>query len=378
MVANSLIVVGLGYGDEGKGSIVDFLCSEFNIEYVVKYSGGHQAGHRVVVGDKEHVFSQYGAGALAGVPTILDREFIIEPLAMRAECKALGNLGACIELYIHEECPVTTPYHRAFCRVREAIVRHGSCGVGIGATRQTDILGIGMTYKDFWSRGDTSPAISKLRRLRSYFLSEAATLGSGGEQKYWDEFSDQFNRNPVQVYDEMRSAFPPATAASVVQQRQARIVFEGSQGVLLDELYGQHPHTTWSTVTPRNALEYPFVDRADAVVIGVMRTYLTRHGRGWIGSQFSGENCNDDPNNQVNDWQGQLRRTSWEANVLKHALYAAKPDCIAMNHMDKDELPDSLGDLPPVAICGYGARRSEKGFVSQKLLEALDGSLCLA
>lgn len=382
----SLIVVGLGYGDEGKGSIVDFLCSEFEVDFVVKYSGGHQAGHRVVVGDKEHVFSQFGAGALAGVPTILDREFIIEPFAMEKEREALSDLGANTEIYVHPECPVTTPYHRAFCRLRESLVGHGSCGVGVGVTRQTYNLGIGLSYCDLM-RGAPDDALSKLRRLRSWVIGEAGSL-NGGKVGDWDEFLEAMDCSPVRVLQDMRIAFARICQIwrqdfidrNLMVRQGATLVFEGSQGVLLDEMHGQYPYTTWSTVTPRNALEFPGVNRDEAVVIGVMRTYLTRHGNGDMypcGTPQRSSFTKDDPNNQWNRWQGEMRRGAWTSELFQLSLRAAKPDCLAVNHHDVDSLSLSPGIT---AIVGRGPDRSSKRWLESQSIDrlAIKKRLCLA
>ena len=90
----AILTVDLGFGDAGKGSIVDFLTREYRAHTVVRYNGGAQAGHRVVTpAGAEHVFAQFGSGTLAGAATHLSRFMLVEPLAMRAEADHLHRLG---------------------------------------------------------------------------------------------------------------------------------------------------------------------------------------------------------------------------------------------------------------------------------------------
>ncbi len=352
---NSFVVVGLGFGDEGKGATVDFLCSEFEIDFVVKYSGGHQAGHRVVVGERDHVFAQFGAGALAGVPTVLDRDFIIEPMAMEVEREALERLGGNTKMYIHPDCPVTTRYHRAFNRLTELKNQHGSCGVGVGATRMTDNIGIGIRASDVGRYGFES----QVRRLRSYLLSELCRA-TEGVVAHPDAapLMAEFDVHPAVVCKEV-SGVEHIPFASIPED--ASVVFEGSQGILLDELYGYHPYTTWSTVTPRNALEFPGFDRSRSLIVGVMRTYMTRHGNGPMGDLgvlHSGLRTNSDPNNQYNQWQGHMRELRWGQDELDYALNVSGADVIALNHIDRMSL--GVDCRVPVFIRGAGEDRSAR------------------
>ena len=354
----SYVVVGLGYGDEGKGATVDFLCDQFKADYVVKYSGGHQAGHRVVVGDKQHVFSQYGSGAIAGVPTYLDRDFIIEPMAMAAERSALVKLGANVEIGINPNCPVTTRYHRAFNRLGGG---GATCGLGIGATRVTDNIGIGLVHCEL--HHGVYRVEEKVRRIRSYLLSEAKRKD---ESCYTDEwFMNEMNVSPMQVAGELVEARLECHD-TFEYPMSGTIVFEGSQGVLLDETYGDR-FATYSTVTPRNAFEYPGFDRSNAVVVGVMRTYLTRHGDGPFAS--NAELCSD-PNNQFNEWQGNMRRCQW-STTIRRSLSIAKPDVVAMNHCDEQPSPD-VGCA--VLVESTGPDRSDRVIMADEIRKSLSDS----
>src|SRR4051812_32543622 len=140
---HAFLTVDLGFGDAGKGSIVDFLTRAHAAHTVVRYNGGAQAAHRVVTAGpspREHVFAQFGSGTLAGAATHLSRFMLLDPLAMVAEERHLQTLGvtdAFARTTIDERALVTTPFQRAVNRLKELARgdgRHGSCGMGIGET----------------------------------------------------------------------------------------------------------------------------------------------------------------------------------------------------------------------------------------------------
>src|SRR6185295_18463293 len=133
------VVAGLGFGDEGKGTITEFIAKTIGAKIVVRYNGGAQAAHNVVTPDgRHHTFSQFGSGSLVGAGTHLSKHVIIEPLALMNERRALLKVGGNTEISINHDALITTQYHRAANRLREILRkdgRHGSCGMGIGETR---------------------------------------------------------------------------------------------------------------------------------------------------------------------------------------------------------------------------------------------------
>ena len=155
-VNGHVIVVDLGYGDAGKGTIVDWLCaraadaarntSDRPVQAVVRFNGGAQAAHHVLArGTRQparaHPFAQFGSGTFTpGTRTFLSRFMLVDPLALVAEAEHLGELGVRDPfglVAIDRDALLTTPYHRAANQAREAARgdgRHGSCGLGIGET----------------------------------------------------------------------------------------------------------------------------------------------------------------------------------------------------------------------------------------------------
>ena len=138
----AILVVDLGFGDAGKGSLVDYYVRHYRAHTVVRFNGGAQAAHNVVTPDgRHHKFSQFGSGTFVpGVRTHLSRYMLVDPVALLAEERHLRQVGvpdAFARLTIDPNAPVVTPFQRAANRLRElqrAAGRHGSCGMGIGET----------------------------------------------------------------------------------------------------------------------------------------------------------------------------------------------------------------------------------------------------
>jgi len=308
------IVVDLGYGDAGKGSIVDWLCHAAagqSVHTVVRFNGGAQAAHNVVTpGGRHHTFAQFGSGTLSspGTRTFLSRFMLVDPLALVAEAEHLASLGVADPLglvAIDRDALLTTPYHQAANRAREAArggSRHGSCGMGIGETAAYSL-----------ARPDDAPRVgdceSPARLTRKVALLRDRVAGDG-------------SLGPLPPPQDVTAACQAVAGrvtltgdgylARLLRQRGS-VVFEGAQGVLLDEWRGFHPYTTWSTTTFENAeaLLKEAGMPGEALRLGVTRAYLTRHGPGPF--------VTEDPTLELPVPLGRARR-SWRS------VAAAQPD----------------------------------------------------
>lgn len=313
----NVVVVDLGYGDAGKGTVVDWLCATRPVHAVVRFNGGAQAGHNVVMPDgRHHTFAQFGSGTLRGVPTHLSRFVVADPLALSAEAAHLAAIGVpdpYAMITIDRRALLATPYHVAANRRRELARgegRHGSCGMGVG-----EAMAYSLEHGDLAPRvGDcASPAVltRKLEALRE-------ALGVTGP--------------PVADCVAAYRAFAARVPLVDAMPTGGPLVFEGAQGVLLDETYGFDPYTTWSTTTFANALE--LLDGADAFRLGVLRTYTTRHGPGPL--------VTEDPtlelperHNAMGPWQGPFRLGHFDAVAHRYALeVAGGVDGLALTHLD--------------------------------------------
>lgn len=348
MTQNAFIVTDLQYGDAGKGTLVDYLTRQYVAHTVVRFNGGAQAAHNVVAPDgRHHTFAQFGAGMFVrGVRTYLSRYMLLDPLAMLAEADHLDELGisdAFQRTAIDREALIITPYQQAANRLREiarGADRHGSCGMGIGET-----------MADFLVHGDAMlkagdlphPAIvqrkmaamrewktDQLRHmLREWSDTEAAAVFADDEliAACADVYAD-FAANVALVGD--------AYQQQLIRQ-SGTLIFEGAQGVLLDEWYGFHPYTTWSTTTFKNADALLAGYDGRVVKLGVVRAYMTRHGAGpFVTEDTALTQAIPDWHNGLNDWQGRFRIGHFDAVALRYALQVAgHVDALAVTNFDR-------------------------------------------
>ena len=145
---NAIVVQGLGFGDEGKGATVDFLCREFSADLVVRYCGGSQAGHNVVLPDgRRHVFSQFGAGTLAGAATYLAEQVVINPPTMLREAAAFRDLAGAdpfANLAVHPRALATTLYHQLLNQLRELGAATAGTAPAVMALEKRGVTGFNM------------------------------------------------------------------------------------------------------------------------------------------------------------------------------------------------------------------------------------------
>lgn len=339
------IVIGLLYGDEGKGTTVSFLCSERHVDYVLRFSGGPQTAHNVVTDTGlEHTFSQFGSGTFHGAGTILSEFMLVNPFNFIVESDALSiKIGhdPMENSYISENALLVTPIHMMANHQRE-INRggnpHGSCGEGVGEARG---YAIHKTPDNPIVIGDMrTPGllINKLITLKEELESEIEGFLFNGNIEdlaadYWTLLKERsFNIVSDQWISEK------------LADEKLSFVFEGSQGVLLDESYGFHPHTTWSDVTDTKARL--LIDRAGldsnaiAETIGVMRTYTTRHGYGPFPSEFT-EDYDEwikrypEKHNTWGRFQGSWRGGFLDLSLLKYSLTVLDGvDMLSVTHCD--------------------------------------------
>ncbi|QIS04888.1 adenylosuccinate synthetase [Nocardia brasiliensis] len=331
MFRSHIVVVDLGFGDAGKGATVDWLCSAdagLEVSAVVRFNGGAQAAHNVIAEGRHHTFAQFGSGTFSGVPTLLSRHMLVEPIALAAEAEQLAVLGVrdpLSLLRIDGRARLTTPIHIAANRAREdarGSSRHGSCGRGIGETAAYALTHAAPTVADC-----LRPKVlrHKLERLAAHY----GPLIAGSEHRY----------EPIEDLVEMYREFAAAVRIVGDEQlagfaRRGRLVFEGAQGVLLDEWRGFHPHTTWSTVEPRNARALLAEIGATCDVLGVTRTYMTRHGAGPFPTEDPALDLLE-RHNTTGRYQGEFRLGHLDPILLRYAIAVSGGiDALAVTHLD--------------------------------------------
>ncbi len=348
MESRHYIVCGLGFGDEGKGSVIDFLCSPRRPDparTVIRFNGGAQAAHNVLTADgRHHTFAQFGSGSFtSGVRTHLSRFVLVDPLALAAEADGLASAGvpdALDRLTVDRDALLVTPYHQAANRAREAARgrdRHGSCGMGIGETARYALAWPGDGPRVADCAAPRALARS-LGRLRDRLCDELGPLGGPSVDSLCDVYRTFANRVALVDGGYLRRLL-----------RAGPAVFEGAQGILLDEWRGFHPYTTWSTTTFANAetllAEAGLAEaglagaglaeaRDTAVRLGVVRCYLTRHGPGPFVTEDPTLEF-PEPHNGTGTWQGAFRIGHPDAVALRYAAeVAGGVDGVALTHLD--------------------------------------------
>lgn len=372
------LVAGLAFGDEGKGATVDFLARRHDAKLIVRYNGGPQAAHNVVTEDgRHHTFCQFGSGMfVSDVSTYLSRFMLVEPMSMVREEAAMREVGiqkAFKRLYVDHQCVVVTPFQRAVNRLMEwsrGDNRHGSCGRGIGQAR-SDYLQYGDKVLFFEDLLDQKKAKAKLKFIqhRSWAVvkeildkipdnnSTKAEIDFLGHDNSVDWVWGQYQKLPVNMVICSREVLSHCLASGTV-------VFEGAQGVLLDEKYGA-PYNTWTDTTFKNADtlldECGYTERPTR--IGVLRTYFTRHGSGPLPTEDHRlKHKYPEPHNDDNGFQGNFRLGAFDFNLAKVALgHCGGVDQIALNHIDV-AWPDNLQTQldVPIGIAGYGLRANQR------------------
>lgn len=307
------IVIGLGFGDEGKGSVVNSLVRDLDgSKIVVRFNSGPQAGHTVVQDDKRHVFSSFGAGTLSGADTYLSKFFYVEPGAFIKERESLSKLIdiESVKVYIHPLCPMITPWDTKANQIDEENLKHGTCGIGFGkAARREEESPYKLYFKDILSPVDI--LVNKLEAIRLYYgfenspeMSEIIKLFVD----YWFKMCEFIHLSPN------------------ILSNYNHHIFEGAQGVLLDRDHGVFPYVTRSKTTIENAyLLCKEVNISITNIYLVSRVYLTRHGNG----PLPGENHpiklinNSNETNVYGKFQGHFRIAPFNLKLFIYATTSA-------------------------------------------------------
>jgi adenylosuccinate synthase len=334
------IITGLGFGDETKGATVDLLCRRLpDIDLVVRHNGGGQAAHNVVTPDDvHHTFSQFGSGSFVDrVRTLLSQYMVVNPVTFLNEWDVLSKKGPAMlgRVFVDERALLTTPFHVLLNRAREnarGSARHGTTGMGIGETVVDAAARGPKAFRVCDLYYDWEHQWRKLEQVRDALMPEMEQLGYAANFKRINtseiaSFFMEF-RNFVQIMKPQEVEF--------LMRGSTGMVFEGAQGVMLDEDYGFHPHTTWSRTTAHNAEMMLHVHKikAEIVKLGLTRTYCTRHGAGPMSSEKYSMRY-PEPHNGDDGMAGQFRQGVLDVPMLKYAIKCnGGIDKLVVSHAD--------------------------------------------
>lgn len=317
------VVIGAGFGDEGKGLVTDFLAAPYGTDgLVVRFNGGAQAGHTVQTpAGLRHVFHHVGSGALAGAATYLSRYFICNPLLLDKELPLLASIGCHPSIYADPGCLVTTPYDMMLNQIAEDMrgdQRHGSCGQGIGETIVRNMRpDFSFSLADI---ADASALRSKLKLIQTNWVPQRlAELAINDIPEIWQQrlSSDGIIEYFCQTVTSFRSVVEIASLADIAARRP--VIFEGAQGLMLDQDKGWFPHVTRSNTGLKNAaILATEIGIDDLQVHYLTRAYATRHGAGPLAHEVDNKPYAGivDETNIPNAYQGTLRFGWLDVNLL--------------------------------------------------------------
>ncbi len=347
----NVAVIGAQWGDEGKGKIVDWLAERADV--VVRFQGGHNAGHTLVVGEAVYKLSLLPSGIVRGTPSVIGNGVVLDPWALKAEIEKLSAQGVTITpdtLHIADNCALILPFHRDLDALRE-----DASGAGkIGTTRR----GIGPAYEDKVGR----------RAIRVCDLAHLDKLDAQLDRltAHHDALRAGFGEPPI---DRARLVADLSEIAAFVLQfaspvwkmlneqraRGRRILFEGAQGVLLDIDHGTYPFVTSSnTIAGTAAGGSGLGPSAVGFVLGIAKAYTTRVGSGPFPTELDDETGErlGVRGHEFGTVTGRKRRCGWFDSVLvRQSAAVGGITGIALTKIDV------LDGFDVVSICtGYTLR----------------------
>ena len=301
----AIAVVDLGFGDAGKGITTDYLCEQYPEAVVVRFSGGQQAGHQVQIDDQSHIHSNYGAGTLRGLPSYFSEHTTFYPVTMYREYEKFDAINIIPKISFHPLARITTPYDVVENRRCADNLEHGTCGLGVGKTHKRNSDNYTLYAVDLF---DLDTVKLKMEAIQSYYKVEQANKWLREELGRFYEALHYF-RWEVYDYEHLNSF--------------KNIIFEGSQGILLDKDHGVFPHVTYSNTTSKNAVE--IMDKlnipiSERMICYVTRLYSTRHGAGPYTEQPLELINNGSETNKFNVYQKEFKVAPIDYDKLNYAL----------------------------------------------------------
>ena len=330
----NVTVIGAQWGDEGKGKIVDWLASRADV--VVRFQGGHNAGHTLVVGDQVYKLSLLPSGIVRGTLSVIGNGVVLDPWHFRDEIAKLAGQGVTItpeNLHLAETCPLILPFHRDLDALRE-----DASGTGkIGTTRR----GIGPAYEDKVGR----------RAIRVCDLAHLDALDAQLDRicAHHDALRAGFGVPPLDraaLVEELRGIadfvlpFAKPVWLTLKDARAAgkRMLFEGAQGVLLDVDHGTYPFVTSSnTIAGTASGGSGLGPSAAGFVLGIVKAYTTRVGSGPFPTELDddiGQRLGE-RGREFGTVTGRKRRCGWfDAVLVRQSAAVSGITGVALTKLD--------------------------------------------
>jgi adenylosuccinate synthase len=345
---SAVVVVGAQWGDEGKGKIVDWLCHRADV--VVRFQGGHNAGHTLVVGATTYKLALLPSGVVQGKLSIIGNGVVVDPWALVAEIDKLRAQGVDItpeRLVLSDQACLILPCHRDLDAAREAQAGAAS----IGTTKR----GIGPAYEDKVGRrairvadlSDAEAVAWKIERLTAHHNA----LRRGLDLPEID--ADQLQAELADIAPKILPFSQPAwRVLEKARNDSKKILFEGAQGALLDVDHGTYPFVTSSNVVAGQAAAGSGLGpRAISYVLGLVKAYTTRVGGGPFPTELSDDIGRrlGEAGHEFGTNTGRARRCGWfDAVLVRQTIATSGVDGVALTKLDV------LDGFDEIKICtGY-------------------------
>ena len=357
----NIVIVGAQWGDEGKGKIVDLLTRYADI--VVRFQGGNNAGHTIVLKEEKFVFHLIPSGILyENKQCVIGNGVVVDPAVLIEEVNELkkrGYLKDDSQLMVSEEAHLILPYHRRIDIARDRVFKIGTTGRGIGPAYEDKVARYGIRVVDLMDEEVFRKKLKANLLQKNAYLSEVLKEEGFELSGIFDEFLrfkkqlEKYVRNTsIILYDEI--------------QKGKHILFEGAQGALLDVDHGTYPYVTASNTVAGNACAGSGIGPTmiDSV-IGVAKAYTTRVGEGPFPTELKdqvGERIRE-KGGEYGATTGRPRRCGWfDAVVVNHAIRINGIQEVAITKLDV------LNDFDKVKICvGYRVNGKVLHHVSSNL-----------
>ena len=337
----NVAVIGAQWGDEGKGKVVDWLASRADI--VVRFQGGHNAGHTLVVGDQTYKLSLLPSGLVRGKLGVIGNGVVIDPEALLAEIARVQAQGLSVSpqtLRIADNAPLILPLHAAIDRAREAArgeKRIGTTGRGIGPAYEDKVARRAIRVADLAEPATLADKLDELLLHHNTLL-----RGLGAETFEKAALLDRLVALAPQI---LPFAEPVWERLDEARRAGRRILFEGAQAVMLDVDHGTYPFVTSSNTVAATAASGAGVGPgAVGFVLGIAKAYCTRVGAGPFPTELTDATGTllGDRGHEFGTVTGRRRRCGWfDAALVRQAVKVGGIQGIALTKLDVlDGLPE--------------------------------------
>jgi len=316
----AIVLLGAQWGDEGKGKATDILGDR--VDYVVRYQGGNNAGHTVVIGDQKYALHLLPSGILSpNVVPVIGNGVVIDPAVLLEEIKGLNERGIdTSKLVISSNAHLITPYHRTIDKVSERFLgkaKIGTTGRGIGPAYADKISRIGIRVQDLFDESILEKKIESALRDKNQVLTKVFNRKEMETQEVLEEYRS---------YAEILRPYIADTALLLNKALDAgkTVLLEGSQGTLLDVDHGTYPFVTSSNPTAGGACTGSGIGPTKIErVIGIVKAYTTRVGSGPFPTELENEDGEKlrTIGHEYGTTTGRNRRCGWyDAPIARFAV----------------------------------------------------------